>query len=182
MQVPQAATLAMMLAAAITVDVASPLMTVVHLLRSMSCSQHTHILKPTLRPEPSFMLRLTQGAALQGHVGTTRQEAWQSPSLSGMPVCIPAAAISLLLCPHLGDHCAINEAVVSRASWQSICSTLHGRQGCLQDVDPVNRLCIHHTAAAGAGQVVSCRFACLSSMDNTDCIGCAMTARCSCRA
>ena len=162
MQVAQAATLAMMLAAAITVDVASPLMTVVHLLRSMSCSQHRHIMKPTFRPGPSYMLRLMQGAALQGHVGTTRQEAWQSPSLSGMQVCIAAAATSSLLPPHLGDHGAINEAVVSHPSRQSICSTLHGRQGCLQDVDPVNCPCIHHTAAAGAGQVVSFHFACLS--------------------
>lgn len=52
MQVLQPPTFAMILAAAITVDLASPLMTAVHLLLSMSCSQHRHIMKATFGPEP----------------------------------------------------------------------------------------------------------------------------------
>lgn len=86
-------------------------------------------------------------------------------------MCILAAANGLLLRPHLGDHCAIDEAVVSCPSRQGACSIPHGRQSCLQDVDPVNCLRIHHTAAAGAGQVVSVPFACLSLTDDSDCMG-----------
>ena len=70
----------MILAAEITVAVASPLMTVVHLLRSMSCSQHRHIMKPTCEPEPSNMLRLRQNAALQLGVDRTRQRLGRTPA------------------------------------------------------------------------------------------------------